>query len=75
MIEEEEKESGKRWEVLQKGFLGEDKCRSPKGKQKEERERKTKCSQGKDRRKNKAGIIHLNTIQRTGFPLHEIRYF
>lgn len=25
--------------VLQKGFLGEDKCRSPKGKEKEEKER------------------------------------
>lgn len=32
---EEQKEVGR---VLQKGFLGEDKCRSPKGKQKEEKE-------------------------------------
>lgn len=37
MREEEEKEEVGR--VLQKGFLGEDKCRSPKGKQKEEKER------------------------------------
>lgn len=72
------REGGGEWKevgrVLQKGFLGEDKCRSPKGKQKEERERKTKCSQGKGRGQNQAGMIHLSTIQRIGFPVHEIRY-
>lgn len=38
-----ERRGGGEWKevgrVLQKGFLGEDKCRSPKGKQKEEKER------------------------------------
>jgi len=45
------------------------------------RERKTKCSQGKGRGKNKeAGMTHLNTIQRTAVSQRmrfeiEIRHF
>lgn len=52
--------------VLQKGFLGEDKCRSPKAKQKEEKERgKQSAVRVREEGKKEAGMIHLNTIQRT----------
>lgn len=60
---EEQKEVGR---VLQKGFLGEDKCRSPKEKQKEEKKRgKQSAVRVREEEKKEAGMIHLNTIQRT----------
>lgn len=68
--EEEQMEVGR---VLQKGFLGEDKCRSPKGKQKEEKERKTTCSQGKGRgKKSSRDDTSQNHSKNCCFPVHDI---
>lgn len=80
-----EQKAGEEWKevgrVLQKGFLGEDKCRSPKGKQKEEKERgKQSAVRVREESKKAAGMIHLNTIKRTALSQcmtfeTEIRHF
>lgn len=72
-MREEEKESGKRWEESYRRDSWEKINAEVPKESKRKKERKTKCSQGKGRGKNKAGMVHLNTLQRTGLPVHNIR--